>query len=513
MTAEPERVTAGVRDGIGGIGMRIRPVRIDTYRENVVFLREDCDLCRAQGFAALSKVEIVAGEKSLTGVLNVVDERFLQAGEIGLCEYAFEKFGLAAGTEVEVRHPEPVRSVELIRRKIHGEALEAQDYKYIVRDIVSNAYSKVELTAFVVACAQGAMEREEIHYLAEAMVDLGERLTWGRDMVVDKHCIGGIPGNRTTMVVVPIVAAYGLTIPKTSSRAITSPAGTADTMETLANVHLTLNQMQHIVERENGCLAWGGSFALSPADDIIISVERPLNIDAPGQMIASILSKKKAAGSTHVLVDIPVGPTAKVSSSARAIRLRKLFEYVGDRMAMQVEVLLTDGMQPIGRGIGPALEARDVLNVLQNSDDAPLDLREKCLDLSGRLIEFDPAVRGGTGRSMAEEILGSGKAYEKMRRIIEAQGAQPYRGPGALTKDAVAVRSGVVASIHNHVTAKCAKLAGAPMDKGAGIDLLKKAGDPVREGEPIFRLYAEHEPDLGYAWDYWKRHPEMVHIK
>lgn len=492
--------------------MRIRPVRIDTYRENVVFLRKDCDLCRAQGFAALSKVEIVAGDKTLTGVLNVVGERFLGSDEIGLCEYAFEKLGLAAGTEVEVRHPDPVRSVELIRRKIHGEALEAQDYRYIVRDIVNNAYSKVELTAFVVACAQGAMERDEIHYLADAMVELGEMLSWGRDMVVDKHCIGGIPGNRTTMVVVPIVAAYGLTIPKTSSRAITSPAGTADTMETLANVHLTLDRMKRIVENENGCLAWGGSFDLSPADDIIISVERPLNMDAPGQMIASILSKKKAAGSTHVLVDIPVGPTAKVTSYDRAIRLRKLFEFVADRMGMHVEVLTTDGTQPIGRGIGPALEARDVMRVLGGSPEAPADLREKSLDLAGRIIEFDPAVRGGTGRSLAEGILESGKAMEKMSRIIEAQGPQASREIGELSRDAPAERGGTVASIHNHVIAKCAKLAGAPLDAGAGVDLLKKVGDPVRAGEPIFRIHAEHEPDLGYAWDYWMRHPEMVEI-
>lgn len=493
--------------------MRIRRVKIDTYRENVVFLRKDCELCRAQGFEALEKVEVVGGGKSIVGVLDVVDEGFLAKGEIGLCECAFERMGLPAGTQVEVRHPEPVRSVALIRRKIHGEVLSREDYGYIVRDIVENRYSKVELTAFVVACAQASMERDEILYLAQAMVEYGEHLAWGREMVADKHCIGGIPGNRTTMIVVPIVAAYGIPIPKTSSRAITSPAGTADTMEVLANVNLSLEKMRQIVAKEGGCLTWGGAFALSPADDIIISVERPLNIDASGQMIASILSKKKAAGATHVLVDIPVGPTAKVTSYPGAYHLRKLFEYVGERMGMMLDVIITDGTQPVGRGIGPVLEARDVLQVLRGEPGAPADLMEKSLDLAGRVIEFHPAVRGGYGRSLAEEILRSGRAYGKLLSIVEAQGARPPMEPGPKTKEAVASRSGRVGAIHNGEIAKCAKLAGAPVDAGAGVDLLMKVGESVREGEPLFRIHAEEEADLGYAWDYWQRHPEMVGIE
>jgi thymidine phosphorylase len=493
--------------------MRIKPVKIDTYRENVLFLRKDSELCRAQGFAALEKVEVTCGDKTLVGVLDVVDEHFLGHGEIGLCEYAFKRFGMPAGTEVEVRHPEPVRSVELIRRKIHGEVLKAEDYRYIIRDIVESRYSKVELTAFVVACAQGSMERDEILYLCQAMVEQGEQLAWGREMVVDKHCIGGVPGNRTTLIVVPIVAAYGLAIPKTSSRAITSPAGTADTMEVLTNVNLTLPQMQEIVERESGCLAWGGAFSLSPADDIIIAVERPLNIDAPGQMIASILSKKKAAGATHVLIDIPVGPTAKVPTYDRAVQLRKLFEYVGERMGMTLEIMLTDGTQPIGRGVGPALEARDVLQVLRNDPAAPKDLMEKGLDLAGRVIEFHPAVKGGYGRSLAQEILQSGRAYDKLMRIVKAQGEHAPVEPGRLVKEALAAKAGRVTRIENLKIAKCAKLAGAPVDAGAGIDLLRKVGDEVKAGEPLYRIHAEEEADLGYAWDYWQRHPEMVTIE
>jgi thymidine phosphorylase len=140
--------------------------------------------------------------------------------------------------------------------------------------------------------------------------------------VVDKHSIGGIPGNRTTMIVAPIVAAHGLIMPKTSSRAITSPAGTADTMEVLAKVDLSEAEMRSVVERCGACIAWGGHVNLSPADDVIIAVERPLQIDTPEQMVASILSKKMAAGVTHLVLDIPFGPTAKIRSAAYAQRVR-----------------------------------------------------------------------------------------------------------------------------------------------------------------------------------------------
>ncbi len=493
--------------------MRVRPVKVDTYKENVVFLRKDCPLCRAQGFAALSKVEVRCNGRSVIGVLNVIDESFLAKGEVGLCEYAFKNLGAKPGAEVEVRHLDPVRSVDHVRGKIHGEILGQDDYREILKDIVANRYSKVELTAFVIGCAQGFMDRQEIYFLSQAMVEQGQLIDWGKEMVVDKHCIGGIPGNRTTMVVVPIIAAYGLTIPKTSSRSITSPAGTADTMEVLANVDLSLEQMRAVVEKENGCLAWGGSLALSPADDIIISVERPLNIDAVGQMIASILSKKKAAGSTHVLIDIPVGPTAKVTTMSRAVNLKKLFEFVGEKMGMTVEVLVSDGSQPIGRGIGPVLEVQDVMAVLSGSPGAPQDLREKCIKLAGRILDFDPKLRGGEGRKVAEQILSSGQALEKMKAIIAMQGEKAPKQVGAVVKEALAPSSGTIAAMDNQQLASCAKLAGAPVDQGAGLYLLKKNGETVKAGEPLFRIHAEEDADMGYAWDYWQSHQKMVTIE
>src|SRR5690606_33404041 len=203
---------------------------------------------------------------------------------------------------------------------------------------------------------------------------------------------------------------------------ITSPAGTADTMEVLAEVELPLDRMKEIARATHGCLAWGGTADLSPADDILISVERPLGIDSPGQMVASILSKKIAAGVTHLVLDIPVGPTAKVRSMSAAQRLKRLFEYVAARLRLELDAVITDGRQPIGRGIGPVLEARDVMQVLANDPEAPHDLRQKALRLAGRVIEFDPDVRGGDGYRIARDILESGRALAKMNAIIDAQG-------------------------------------------------------------------------------------------
>jgi thymidine phosphorylase len=483
--------------------LKLRRVAIDTYRENVAFLHRDCPHYRSEGFQALAKVEVLAGRGAMPvlAVLNVVDDAAIVGpDELGLSEQAFAQIAVPAGAPVTVSQAQPPASLSAVHRKIRGERLQAWEYADIARDIANSRYSKIEMSAFIVACAHVGLEREEVLYLTQAMVESGERLDWGADLVADKHCIGGVPGNRTTLIIMPIVAAHGLMIPKTSSRAITSPAGTADTMEVLARVDLSPDQLHEIVRRECGCLAWGGTARLAPADDILIAVERPLSLDSPGQLVASILAKKVAAGSTHLLIDIPVGPTAKVRQPQDALRLRKLFEYVGDSLGLHLEVMITDGSQPIGRGIGPVLEARDVMAVLDNDPHAPADLRDKALLLAGQILEFDPQVRGGTGLALAREILASGRAAAKLRAIIQAQGPNPDPPPlGSLRHEIPAPVDGVVTAIDNFQIARIARLAGAPMDPGAGVELHRKLGDPVRQGETLYAIYARFPADFRFA--------------
>lgn len=480
--------------------LKLKRVAIDTYGENVAFLARHCTIYRPEEYQAFKKIEVIHdGVRLLASILIVDDEAIVGVNELGLSEQAFQRMGLAADQEVSIAPAEPAQSLDHLRKKIHGHTLEATQIEEIVADIAGHRYSEMEIAAFLVSSA-GFMTTAEMLALTRAMARVGNQLTWRAPIMADKHCIGGIPGNRTSMIVVPILAAHGLPIAKTSSRAITSPAGTADTMEVLARVDLSVHEMQTVVEKCGGCLVWGGHVNLSPADDVLISVERPLSIDTREQMVASIMSKKISAGSTHLLIDIPIGATAKVRSHGDAMRLRKLFEYVGREVGLHVEVVQTDGSQPIGRGIGPVLEARDVMAVLGCTPEGPLDLREKSLQLAGALLEADPSLEGGSGYERARHLLESGEALMAMNRIIDAQGRQRETYcAGSLTYDVEAPEAGVVMAIDCFRISRMARLAGAPMDKGAGIDLFKKVGDTVKRGETLYRIHACFESDFKFT--------------
>jgi len=479
--------------------LKISRVNLDTGRENVVVISRRSKALRAEVFRGFSRVELRRNSKVLLATLILTDDGLVEPDEIGLAEPAFRRFAEPAGAFVTVTPATPPDSLDAVRAKIQGHTLSASDISAIVDDVTHYRYSDMEIAAFLIGSAS-FMTNDELLALSHAMAQAGTRLTWDRPIVADKHCIGGIPGNRTSMIVVPIVAAHGLTIPKTSSRAITSPAGTADTMEVLARVDLSVDEMKQVVTSCQGCLVWGGHVNLSPADDILISVERPLSLDTREQMVASIMSKKIAAGATHLLIDLPVGPAAKLTNTMEAMRLRKLFEFVGDHFGISVEVVITDGRQPIGNGIGPVLEAQDVMAVLANNPEAPADLREKSLRLAAHLLDYDPELRGGTGYTRARELLESGAALKQMHKIIEAQGPSTCRTDlGNLTADIAASSDGVVTAIDCLRLNRLARTAGAPIDKGAGIKIFKRIGDRIGKGEPFYRIYAFEDSEFDLA--------------
>jgi thymidine phosphorylase len=480
--------------------LRVRPLGVDTLRENVVLLSRACAAVRPDRLAAFRRIDVSVGGTAITASVQICDDPSLVSEtEIGICQPALRRLRARAGDEAFISLARPAASLDAVRAKIRGEELNTAEIRSIVHDLAAHRYSDMEVAAFLIASA-GFMTTQEVLFLTQAMAEAGSRLRWDRDIVVDKHCIGGIPGNRTTMIVVPIVAAHGLAMPKTSSRAITSPAGTADTMEVLARVDLDGEQMRAVVETCNACIAWGGHVNLSPADDVLISVERPLSIDTPEQMAASILSKKIAAGSTHLLIDMPIGPTAKIRSLAHAQRVRKMFEFIGTRLGLVLDIALTDAAQPIGRGVGPALEARDVMNVLANRIEAPEDLREKSIRLAGRILEFDPALPGGQGEARARELLASGAAARQFEAIAAAQGPPPREARiGDLVHEVTADRDGWVFAIDCFRIARIARTAGAPNEPGAGVDLIRRLGEPVREGEPLYRIHAADLSDFAAA--------------
>ena len=486
--------------GQQGVALRLRRLPFDTGRENMAVISNRSTLLRPDLFRGFSRVVVRAGGQELIASLITSDQPGLPGpNELGLAEPAFRRLGLPEGTEIRLAPAIPPESLDGVRRKIAGETLDDDAIKAIIDDLAAYRYSDIETTAFLVGVA-GFLSTGELFALTRAMADAGTKLAWDHPVVVDKHCIGGIPGNRTSMLVVPIVAAHGLIMPKTSSRAITSPAGTADTMEVLARVDLGTEEMRQVVEACGGCLVWGGHVRLSPADDVLIGVERPLGIDTRELMVASILSKKLAAGSTHLLIDIPVGPHAKVPDANNALRLRKLFELLGDRLGIATEVVLTDGRQPIGDGVGPLLESRDVMAVLQGDPAAPADLREKSLRLAGRILENDPQLRGGTGYARARTLLETGAAMKTMQRIIDAQGPPPTPSTlGSHTADIPSPRDGVISAIDNLRINRLARLAGAPLAKGAGLSLFRKIGARVEQGEPLYRIHAAEPFEFDFA--------------
>ena len=493
-----------------GTALHLRPLGIDTHREFVVYMRRDCPVCRAEGFEGQARVEVVLRDRRIIATLNVIDAPLLSASEASLSTSAWAALGAATGDLVRITHAPTLDSLGAVRSKIHGYRLDATALNSIISDVANGRYAGIHIAAFLSASAGGRMDLQEIIDLTRAMVDVGDRIDWGRKPIVDKHSVGGLPGNRTTPIVVAIAAAAGLTMPKTSSRAITSPAGTADVMETLTQVDLDVPAMRRVVEREGGCFVWGGSLALSPADDHLIRVARPLDLYSESQLVASVLSKKIAAGATHVVIDIPVGPSAKVRSEKGADRLQALLEQVAAAHGIALRIMRTRGAQPIGRGIGPALEAHDVLAVLRGAAAAPIDLRMRSLALAGQLLEFCGRSSPGTGHSEAWRLLDSGAAWVKFQAICEAQGGMRQPGIAALQEPVAAEREGCVAGIDSRRLAQVAKLAGAPAASTAGLELHVGLGDHVKAGQPLFTLHAEAPGELAYAKGYLATHPIMT---
>jgi thymidine phosphorylase len=491
---------------------RLRLVRagIDTYQQAVVYLHRDCPVGRAEGFNALTRVCVRSGSRELVATLNLVTGERFGTHEAALSEAAWQALQPEPEAWGELSHADPPASATALRAKVFGQRLSPEDFLGLMRDTVDARLSDLELAAFVAACAGERLDLGETLALTRAMVAVGRSIDWGGGPVLDKHCVGGLPGNRTTPIVVAIVAAAGHRIPKTSSRAITSPAGTADTMEVMAPVNLDLAAMRRVVEQEGGCIIWGGNVRLSPADDILIRIERPLDIDSDGQLVASILSKKVAAGATHVLIDMPVGPTAKVRSLDSALSLQARLLTTAQALGLHATVLQTDGRQPVGHGMGPVLEARDVLQMLRRDPDAPADLRERSLLIAGGVLDLAPGAVPGQGREIARRLLDSGAAWEKFQAICAAQGGFTEPVIATHRHPVCAARGGTVRSIDNRRLARVAKLAGAPAAAAAGLDCRLRIGSRVERGERLFEIHAQSRGELGYALAYAIAHPDIV---
>lgn len=444
------------------------------------------------------------GRKKVVVEVNLSDN-LVKPGEVGIYEDIWKKFSLENKEIAEIHLLGKLSSTQAIKKRIYGDHLSQEEFNSIIEDIVAGRLDNVPLAFFIASSFVLPYSENELFYLTKSMVVNGDKLKFPKGkVIVDLHSVGGVAGNRTTLVVIPIMAALGLTIPKTFSRAITQPSGTGDTMEVLAPVTFTTQEMKKIVDKVGACLVWGGGVNLAPADDHIIKVTYRLSLEVYDKMIASIMAKKVAAGVTSLILYMPVGPTTKVPNLKMAAELKGKFERLAKRFGMHIYVDMYEINDPVGQGIGPALEARDVLRVLQRKENRPLDLEEKSIALSGKLLEMVKKAKPGQGRKMAQAVLDSGAAWKKMQEIIKIQGGNFKIDSEDVTMGAYkhyvnSPKSGKVTFTNNKGIGDLARILGAPMEKVAGLYLNKELGDRVKKGERLFTLYAQNEERLGLA--------------
>lgn len=472
--------------------LKVKDVNLSTGGPLIVILNKK-DASKLDLFA-LDRVRLIGRKKSISAVINITESpSSIKPGEIGCFEETLKELNLKSNSIVRIKVEPRPSSLEYIKKKLDGFKLTRKEYYTIIQDIVLNKLSEVESTYFVSAIYSKNLTLDEVAYLTDAMVSCSSQLNLKKKIIVDKHSVSGIPGNRTTPIVIPILAAAGLTVPKTSSRAITSPSGTADTFECLAPVSLSKEQVLAVIKKTNACIVWGGTLDLASADDKLIKLERPLALDPEGVLLSSILSKKKAVNSTHVLIDIPYGREAKIETKSKALSLKDKFEKLGKKLGIKVKAVLTDGSQPIGNGIGPVLEAKDCIEVLLGN--GPLDLKRKSIMLANKIFGMVNV------KADASQLIDSGKAFQKLMEIIKAQGGKipPKIELSKIKKDILAYKSGKIIQISNKSISRLARIAGAPQDKKAGIYLNVHINDKIKKDSILFTLYAESKQKLNFA--------------
>ncbi len=466
--------------------LKAKFLQLEADRPIAILNKEDA---AELGVKPIDRVELTFGKKKIDAIVNIA-ARIVQEGEIGLYMEIQETFDIKPNEKMRVRPVSTPESLVYIKKKLAGKTLKPAEIYKIVEDTVKHKLSEIELTAFVTALYNRGMTMTETASLSDAMTKTGRSLKLRTKEIYDKHSIGGCPGDKTSILVVPIVAAAGLTIPKTSSRAITSPAGTADRFECIAPVALSLDEIRTVVNKTNACLVWGGAVDLAPADDIYIKIEYPLSIDP--FLLPSVMSKKKAVNAKYVVIDVPTGRETKIQTKEEFETLAKEFIQLGKKLNIKVNCISTYANQPIGHCVGPTLEAKEALSTLVNGK-GPADLVDKATILAGTLLEFSGKKNG---QKLAHEILRSKKAYKKMQEIIEAQGGNPDIKPkdlypGKKVAEFKSRNSGKILWMSNKAVDIISREAGTPKDKGAGIFFKKKIGDTVKKGETLFELYAE----------------------
>jgi thymidine phosphorylase len=402
--------------------------------------------------------------------------------------------------------------LDAIKKKLTWGKLNYDEIFTIIKDISENRISDTLITYYVASSFAYETTNEEMYLTAKAMADTGVEFKWD-GIVADKHCIWWVPGNETSMIMIPLLASLGIKMPKNFSKSITSPAATGECVGVLMDISFNKKEIEQLVKKNNCCLVWWGGLELAPADDKIIRVSYPLSMQNIAKVVSSIMAKKYAMGINHSLIDIPIGPSAKVKDRKEAKIWKEKFEYVGKKLGMKVHVAITHAEQPIGNGIGAELQVREVLRVLQQHPKRPKDLEDKAIELSAKIIEMIGMAKGKKAEEIARKQIINGAAWKKMQEIIKAQhGKNPsikseVLVAGKFTYDVLSTKSGKIQSIDMKDLNMLARTLGCPYENKAGCYLQKKLGDKVKKGETLFTMYATDDNRINLWVQFLKTKP------
>ncbi len=410
---------------------------------------------------------------------------------------------------------ENLEILQIIQKKLKGKRLSYQEYYKVVKAIAENRLSDILLTYFVASTYEHPPSLKELYFFTKAMVETGIKLKFSPP-VVDKHSTGGVPGNRITLILVPIIASLGITIPKTSSRAITSPAGTADCMEVLAPVSLSPKKIYEVIKKTNGCIIWGGNLNIAPADDELIRVEKPLQLEAEDKVIVSIMAKKIAVSATHLVLDIPYSSSLKIKNKKQAEKIARKFRALAKMFSIKLKIILDLSDDNLSNTAGPALESYSALKVLEQKEDKSERLEEKAVFFSAHLYALAKDIDFKTAKKQVWDSLRTLKALNKFKEIIKAQGGDPDITSEKLMnkirkktyqKIIYAKKSGKIRKMSNSNLSAIAQILGAPHYKYAGVYMFASTGDIVKKGDALYEFFSQDKHSLQEAEETLKLFP------
>ncbi|HMT00898.1 MAG TPA: thymidine phosphorylase [Candidatus Absconditabacterales bacterium] len=456
------------------------------------------------GMHAMDKVALRHKGKEI--VLNVdLSNHLVRPGEVGLFEDVYKKYSIPENESVELKYARAnPTSIEAIRKKLLGEKLTEQEIEAIVDDIKNNRLSDTHVTYFTACGFFYKSVNNELVRMTKATAKSGNCFNFGKK-AVSKYCIGGVPSNETSMIIIPLLASLGITMPKSFSKAITSPAATGECVSVLMNIKFTPDEVKKLVKKNNSCLVRSEPLNLAPANDKIIKVSNAISMEPYSRMISSIMAKQHAMGITDCLIDIPVGSTAKIPTLEIGKRIKRHFSYIGKKLGMNMKVLLTDADQPVGKSIGAALQVKEVLEILQQKKNKSELLEKKALFLAKEILEMIGFAHGIKAQEIVEEGLKSGKARKKMQEIIKMQGGRNWNIKpdeikiGEKTKEIKATKNGEIDEIDMKHINTIARTLGCPFDLKSGIVLHFKKNNKFKKGEILITLYSSDENKLKTA--------------